>query len=679
MITALLLAAVTAAANKPLPPGELCVDGTPCVATTGSKAPVAAAKEPRRFVWTSDARDMVSFGAVPAEASEIALDAGTSRTLRLQIEKKLTVEFAIASPGGKWQWSLKNPPPSVRLLHPSCESCVLAVKAKGFYPFEKPLRSTAAVVLQALPHLRGRVIDRLTGEPLVSATISSNGALLGKTEADGTFDFAVEQWPGARQGIDVAWPGRAVRRLALSPIPGDSDLGTVALSTGGTIRMTVDPPIPHELTWELRDQASRGLLREGILPAAAAEVTVESVGEGTVEFVLRGERPLQQYAVPLEITGDRTVEGTVSIEPATLSIEVTHGAKACAGGTLQVSASTWTWRGDVHLDDEGKATEELWQRGKVFALLMQQGTSTYATGSHVIDSDESTWQIAIPDATLTGRVLDAATGDPIPNARIGLRYRTSSDRGGLRSVRSDAEGRYVFETVDPGTHTLTVHHPAYPSLQDVPVTIAGATGAYEQDLRMGAKSDARRLVVTNEHGAPVSQAMVLVGNDEGVSRLSTGLDGTCPLPLHSDERALVFVIPRTGSFAYLRVGPQRGDDTTVPMRVRGGTATIAVEARDGDGNPLANVYLIARFNGQMLPPDVTDALRMMQGLSFTTDANGRVRLPGMPRGVYELWAATGRDQVAAIRSAAPPPPAAALEVIDGLYNVAIDFCATGGE
>jgi hypothetical protein len=671
IVIAMLLAAAIAVAD-PFPAGKLCIDGLPCIATVTRLAQIAPATESRRFVWTADDRSVVAIGTVDAAATTVTLDAGTSRPLRISATAQTAVAFEIASGSSRWRWTVAKPPPAIRLIHPACPDCVLSAEADGFRKFEKPLRDVRDVVLHPWPRLRGRVVDRATNAPLSGATITAGEILIAKADANGLFDTPIEQqWPRA---IDVQYPGRAPQRVTVPAAVADTELPAIALSTGGTLRATIEIPTPQKLTWELRDPASHDLLRQGTVEPSATLVVIDGIGAGKHSFVLRGARPLQQLATLVDIEPERVTEASISIEPGTLNLEVKRGSAPFAHAKATVGMLDERWEGELVLDEEGHASEELWQRGKMSAAIYRNGRAI-ALKIKEIHSEEETWQITVPDRRLTGTVTDATTGAALPDARVTLWIRTAESVGTVLAV-ADAEGRFVFDGVHEGTHELKAFRDGYVLAEGITVTIENADGDYTRDVRLRSRNAGRPLIVLDERGVPVADALVIVATVNGIREVgNTAIDGTASLPLGVAERAVVFAIPRSGSFGFTRVAPSTDGDATVALHVRAASASIDVRTHDPEGNPLADVLLVPRVDGLMLPVDVVDALQRVQGVSFFTDANGRARLSGMPRGVYELWAITGRDVMNAVRSPAPPPPNASLDVVSGRYEVTIGFTA----
>ena len=84
------------------------------------------------------------------------------------------------------------------------------------------------------------------------------------------------------------------------------------------------------------------------------------------------------------------------------------------------------------------------------------------------------------DARVNGTVFDSITGAPLPNAVVQLVGRT--DRNRSVTTRSDAQGRFVFDSVAPGAYVAGFLHPRLDSLhlaaplREVNVPASGAIG-----------------------------------------------------------------------------------------------------------------------------------------------------------------------------------------------------------
>lgn len=74
---------------------------------------------------------------------------------------------------------------------------------------------------------------------------------------------------------------------------------------------------------------------------------------------------------------------------------------------------------------------------------------------------------AQPVGSLTGQVLDAATGRPIANAEVALLSLTGPDAA-TRNVRTDVNGHYAAAGLPPGLHLIQAFHVNYPGPLGLP-------------------------------------------------------------------------------------------------------------------------------------------------------------------------------------------------------------------
>ena len=94
------------------------------------------------------------------------------------------------------------------------------------------------------------------------------------------------------------------------------------------------------------------------------------------------------------------------------------------------------------------------------------------------------------DATVTGRVLDVQSGQPISAAQV---FISSLDLGGLTLQN----GRYLLQNVPAGTHTLSVSRIGY-GTQQVEIVVAGGQ-TVEQNFSVSEEAlQLDAIVVTDE-------------------------------------------------------------------------------------------------------------------------------------------------------------------------------------
>ena len=94
------------------------------------------------------------------------------------------------------------------------------------------------------------------------------------------------------------------------------------------------------------------------------------------------------------------------------------------------------------------------------------------------------------DGTVTGRAVDASTGNPLQAVQV---FISSLDLGGL----THQNGRYLIQNVPAGTHTLSVSRIGYRN-REVPITVSGGQ-TLEQDFSIAEEAiQLKRITVTAE-------------------------------------------------------------------------------------------------------------------------------------------------------------------------------------
>lgn len=157
--------------------------------------------------------------------------------------------------------------------------------------------------------------------------------------------------------------------------------------------------------------------------------------------------------------------------------------------------------------------------------------------------------VAAQNGTITGRVTDSQSGEPVPSAQI---FITTPSIG----VLSQQNGRFLLVNVPPGTHTINFERIGYRSLT-AEVTV-GAGQTVVQDFAV--TQDALRLdevVVTGTAGGTQRRA---VGN--AIGRLDAA-EVTASRPIDNLQNVLQ---GRTPGLAFTRTGGQLGEASVIQVR-----------------------------------------------------------------------------------------------------------------
>ena len=173
------------------------------------------------------------------------------------------------------------------------------------------------------------------------------------------------------------------------------------------------------------------------------------------------------------------------------------------------------------------------------------------------------------DATASGRVIDAETGQPIAGINL---LATSSDNGRqpLRAV-SDAAGSYHFTRLTEGllriSSEATELYPAIPSLERV--TVDARDGARFTGINFAlTQSVAVAGVVTDVHGVAIAAARVRCWHGGGrPAEVETDASGAFTLRVPRPRGEGLMIVAESEEAASLALGPFSYDDPTLLSQV----------------------------------------------------------------------------------------------------------------
>lgn len=585
---------------------------------------------------------------------------------------KATMSFALRCGELSWTWETRR---GFELRHPG-GACTLAIRAADYKPVQIPLPPTGKLLmtLQRMPVVSGVITDAQTSTPIAGADVLlPDGSAFAVSDADGRFRVAVDdKWPAA---LRVVAPGRATKLVPLPKIVADSELAIV-LSRGGAIALTLAPPLGEEpVTWEVRRaDASGGAERTGTLDAGQNAASIESLEPGAYRVIVKGEGPLQRAAVPVTVRDGDVAAAEIRIDPAVLELDVRFGGAVLGNAELQLWLDDHLWESAVTVDADGRAREEIWQRGRYTALVKKLPQVAISRAAREITGDGlTTWRIDVPDRTIRGRVTDDA-GEPVARAHVELRS-TAPDRVGLLTQAvTAADGTFEFKAVAEGAYVLKASRDGYQPRETPPLPLLAETSIETRDLVLQ-RTAGREVRVVNAHGHPVRDAMIYLNTQNGTRRVAVTDDhGRAPLPLAAHEAGLLFAVPRSGSIGIARFRSlNEAERGHIDVRVPDGTASLEIRAESTDGEPLARLVFDMAIDGTILPTVVMEGLVNHQGMPMSTGSDGRIVLARLPPGRYQLWPLASRADYLAVRSASPPPPAVNVMLTPGHHTASFKF------
>lgn len=312
------------------------------------------------------------------------------------------------------------------------------------------------------------------------------------------------------------------------------------------------------------------------------------------------------------------------------------------------------------LDAEGTFTAQLDHPGEYIVSVQVQGGAgpfqqdTVEFRRNVPEVDEHTLELELPLAGIRGLVR-GADGAPAANLRVSLTVeggvQTGSMLGGhFAEASTDANGRYTFRYLRPGTYTVAAGGALFGGAFGT-----AATGG--RRLRTGVSVGENQMVdgidfelaapcsikgrVRDSNGAPVKDASIFVRNSDGrlVERFSmtaTGPDGS--FTYTGVEPGQYLVSARTKDLASVDSAPVRATHEApaeVELVVLAGSKLV-VEVVDGEGNAVQAFVTVLDAQGR----EVQGMLGLSELSSAFTDGfdSTKQNIGPVPPGSYTVIA-----------------------------------------
>ncbi len=557
----------------------------------------------------------------------------------------------------------------------------MVLKALGYGSVERPLAvaNLGRIVLNRLPILMGEITDATTRTPIAFAEVFlPSSQLLTTSDAAGRFRAPIEgPWP---RWVRVESSDRAGRTVQVPGAVADTDL-LIAMSTGGAIAVTLEPPLGEEpVTWEVRrsvpsSSSENRIVRSGNTPAGTLSFNIEALEPGEYRLVVMGDRPLQRFGLPVTVVEAMSVGASARISPAVIDLDVLFDDKPLGSALVEFSFEGDLWRASLTTDAEGRSREEIWQRGTYRAAVSRAPLVPYWGETRDIHNDgTSRWTITVADRKLRGHVIDDRNKQPLGDATVVLEWRNEAGEQAMTTRRSAADGTFEFAAMPVSSYTLQAMKEGYQPLQTPPSNITEEAGIETRDIFL-TRSVGRPLRVINSHGAPISSALVYVVGREGTRRVGGSNEaGQLVVTVEDDESGKIIVLPRSGSIGFGQFAALTASGAgEIVIRVADPAASLEVVAESSDGRSIGGVAVMMRVDGVLLPLEVREAMTSHQGVPLMTAADGRMLFRYLPSGRYEIWPLASREDLLAVLASSPPPAPINLMLTPGHHTAQLKF------
>ena len=493
-------------------------------------------------------------------------------------------------------------------------------------------------ILAAVLILSGDV-RTVNGLPVSAATIEWNGSERTVSDAGGHFAaIPAGAWPAdltvsARGFGTVVVPVPQVRRTTSLP--------PITLEPGATVRVRLHRGRGQRATavsvgFTGDDDRMRWIQRR--LVAGSDDIAFPDLAPGVYAVLVEGPEPLQRITAKGVVGVGDVRDIDVKLPARRSKLRVYRGDQPLASSQVQFESVEGQWQSSIATNASGWIDTPIWDFDGPFKVRLS-GASSAVPMIMRRQTLTRTATIRFPNRTLKGVVVDTHD-QPIPGAVATLIDTSIGEGTGSFRAKSDAQGRFGFEGVAPGDQRVNVTAPGYllrdsePFTDDLKVTLSQG---YPRDL-----------VIEQSDGTAVRGAEVLcMTNGKARSKAVSGTDGHVTIATPVDAPSTVYVIPSDGSFAIRRFGAPLDEVSSDPVivRVAPSTSSLRVRTLTTAGVAVPNVKLLLRYDGELIPTPIANALARVGGLEFHTGPDGEARFDQIPEGAYEFWPYFNDDEV----------------------------------
>lgn len=337
----------------------------------------------------------------------------------------------------------------------------------------------------------------------------------------------------------------------------------------------------------------------------------------------------QNIGASVQVSPTTTVDFALALNPGSISGTVTDSitTNPIEGALVEVFDGSISV-GFADTDGSGNYTIPDLTPGNYTVTASADGYQSKTVGASVASSVTTTVDFALeqPPGTLSGRVTDASTGNPIPGASINVFQGVTL----ITSVLTDTNGQYSITEFAPGNYLVS----ANANLHQEQVKAGTVTSNATTTINFSLNSDPGTISgqVADVGATPIEGATINVYN--GQVLLATALtdpNGNYQIPNLSPGNFVVTASKPTFQTQAVGAIVTAGATTIVNFVLLAPPGTISGTVTDAiTTNPIVGAKVLV-FSGQTF---------MAIGV---TDVNGNYAIPNLEPGEYTVIASAGAN------------------------------------
>jgi len=410
------------------------------------------------------------------------------------------------------------------------------------------------------------------------------------------------------------------------------------------------------------------------IPASQRQIDFDGLAAGVYQVRVQRADGYEQAGTKIIAGAGEKREAEIAIDPVELSGSVHLADMPLTKAVIGLRHSELQWQVAIPVGNDGTFRTRLWQRGSFdYRILSPALAIPYHHMVTFKGGEPIRWDLRLPDRRVVGIVRDRVSGAAVGGALL----RVNSFAGEMKHhsrMQASADGRFDIAAMEPAVVTIDARREGYLDGTSAPLTLTTADHLRETVVILE-PGTVVPLTLHDVGGHPLNDATVLTVVDGAVrAEVSTNSDGRAHVTLPRGRAATVYAIPHDGSFAVVHVA--KAEEAPASLTLPRPTSSLRIATRTTDGKPLADVSLLMRANGELIPPAVAEELEFQQGLILRTDERGEAVLRKLPPGSYEFWPYSERSEAEALVETAPSVHAPiVVDVKTGENTIAVSFRA----